>query len=161
MRKVNTKTAENIFYQARTAAIKENGTFKSREGAARILGLDRTRIANIELGNIIAYPEEILVMADGYNAPELENYYCCSICPLGKKTVVPAELMELDRLALKVLKALKDTPYITDTIIDIADDGIISDSERPKLKKVLAELEEIEKITRCLKLWCEKYLDKE
>ena len=75
MPKMATKAADNVFYKARMEAAKWNDKLSSREGAAEVTGLDRTRIAYIELGTITPYPEEILILADCYNAPELCNHY--------------------------------------------------------------------------------------
>ena len=78
-----TKAADNAFCIARKKAAAFNDKLNSREGAAEVLGLDRTRMARIELGSLWPYPEEVLLMADGYNAPELLNHYCCEVCPIG------------------------------------------------------------------------------
>ena len=57
MSKYATKAAENMLCQARYEAAKFNGRLSSREGAAEELGVDRTRLARIELGSVIPYPE--------------------------------------------------------------------------------------------------------
>ena len=83
MSNVTTKTASNIFYQARRRAATYNEQLSSREGAADIMSIDRGRLYRIESGIVHPYPEEIHLMADLYNAPELKNYFCKNICPLG------------------------------------------------------------------------------
>ena len=82
MPKKATKAADNVLYQARMEAAKWNDKLSSREGAAEVTGLDRTRIAYMELGTVTPYPEEILILADAYNAPELMNYFCSHLCSL-------------------------------------------------------------------------------
>lgn len=84
MPKFATKAADNMFCQARYEAAKFNERLSSREGAAEELGVDRTRLARIELGSVTPYPEEVLLMADIYRAPELKGNYCREMCPLGK-----------------------------------------------------------------------------
>lgn len=79
MPKQATKAADNAFYKARIAASKCNDRLASREGASEELGIDRTRLARIELGSLNPYPEEVLLMADYYDAPELANHYCSQI----------------------------------------------------------------------------------
>jgi len=64
-----------------------NDRLSSREGAAEVCGIDRTRLAHFELGAKIPHPEEVLLMADAYNAPELLNWHCSNDCPIGKKTI--------------------------------------------------------------------------
>lgn len=58
MPKFATKAADNMFCQARYEAAKFNERLSSREGAAEELGVDRTRLARIELGSVTPYPEE-------------------------------------------------------------------------------------------------------
>ena len=82
MSKFATKAAANMFCQARYEAAKSNERLSSREGAAEEIGIDRTRLARIELGSTIPYQEEVLLMADCYKAPELKGNYCREMCPL-------------------------------------------------------------------------------
>lgn len=79
MGKHATKAGENIFTQARYNAAKFNDRLNSREGASEELGIDRSRLARIELGSKNPFPDEVLMMSDIYNAPELKSYYC-KIC---------------------------------------------------------------------------------
>lgn len=114
MPKFATKAADNMFCQARYEAAKFNERLSSREGAAEELGVDRTRLARIELGSVTPYPEEVLLMADIYRAPELKGNYCREMCPLGKgmptaerilnaldNSSVPISWHDMDRCALQ------------------------------------------------------------
>ena len=60
MSKFATKAAANMFCQARYEAAKSNERLSSREGAAEEIGIDRTRLARIELGSTIPYQAELL-----------------------------------------------------------------------------------------------------
>lgn len=144
MPKQATKAADNAFYKARIAASKCNDRLASREGASEELGIDRTRLARIELGSLNPYPEEVLLMADYYDAPELANHYCSQICPLGRKTVPPAEARSIDRLTIRIISALGEADGITEAILDIAEDGIITPDENERLQQVIKALERIE-----------------
>lgn len=97
MANVTAKTSSNIFYKARCEAATHNEQLSSREGAADYMSIDRGRLYRIESGIAIPYPEEIRLMADLYNAPELENYFCRTMCPLGCE-MPKVELANLDRL---------------------------------------------------------------
>ena len=79
----------------------------SREKAAELLGIDRTRLARIELDTISPYPEEVKIMSEVYNTPELCNAYCARECPIGKGSVREVVIDDFDRLALKVLGSFK------------------------------------------------------
>ena len=70
------------------------------------IGIDRTRLARIELGSTIPYQEEVLLMADCYKAPELKGNYCREMCPLGKN-MPKIENAGLDRISLRMLSSLK------------------------------------------------------
>ncbi len=78
-----TKAAANVYYQARIRAAAYNDQLNSREVAAEVVCIERTRLANIELGNLNPHPEEINLMASAYNAPDLINFYCAHQCPVG------------------------------------------------------------------------------
>lgn len=102
MPKFATKAADNMFCQARYEAAKFNERLSSREGAAEELGVDRTRLARIELGSVTPYPEEVLLMADIYRAPELKGNYCREMCPLGKG-MPKIENQDIDRKTTQYL----------------------------------------------------------
>lgn len=112
MPKMATKAADNVFYKARIAAASWNDRLGSREGASEVTGIDRTRLANIELGTINPHPEEVLMLSDTYNAPELQNHFCSHLCPLGIGTISPIELEELERVTLQLISAMKSLPEV-------------------------------------------------
>lgn len=135
MPKMATKAADNVFYKARIAAASWNDRLGSREGASEVTGIDRTRLANIELGTINPHPEEVLMLSDTYNAPELQNHFCSHLCPLGIGTISPIELEELERVTLQLISAMKSLPEVKDGIIDIAADGVIDAKEKPRIHR--------------------------
>ena len=151
-----TKAAGNVYYKARIKAANTNDKLNSREGAAEIIGIDRTRLARIELDSICAYPEEILMMADVYNAPELENYFCCEQCPIGKHSVSHIEVLEIDRITIQIISSLENINGVKKELLDITEGGIITEDEKPKLEHVVKALDKIEKESRELKLWVQK-----
>ncbi len=156
MSKRHTKASGNVFYEARTAAASWNDTLNSREGAAEETGLDRTRIAYIELGTINPHPEEVLILADTYNAPELLNYFCSHLCPLGRRTVRHVELQELEKSTLQFLSSLNHIPDIKESLITIAADGVIDESEKPKMEDILTRLDDAAAKIDALKLFYQK-----
>ena len=151
-----TKAAENSYYKARMAAAEFNDNLKSREGASEIVGIERTRLARIELGSLTPYPEEALMMADVYNAPELLNYYCTTDCPIGRKNAIKAEAKNIEQVAVRAYMSLKNANAIRDTIMEIAEDGVIDESEKRKLDEVMAMLTEIVRVSEELKIAVKK-----
>lgn len=159
MGKKPTKAADNAYCIARMAAAICNDRLSSREGAAEATGIDRTRLARIELGSLFPHPEEVQLLADTYKAPELLNWHCSNDCPIGRDTVTQIELTTLSQISIKLYNAVKDLPAKRDLLLAISDDGIISDEERPKLNDVLTTLGDISKHINTLKLWAQKHLN--
>ncbi len=157
MANIAAKTSSNVFYKARCAASAHNEQLSSREGAADIMSIDRGRLYRIESGIANPYPEEIRLMADLYNAPELENYYCTNICPLGGE-MPKADLADLDRISIRALSTFRKIGETKELLLDITEDGVISEDEKGDLNKVLKNLEELEQIAQSLKLWVKKNL---
>ena len=157
MSKIATKAADNMFCQARYEAAKFNERLSSREGAAEELGIDRTRLARIELGSTIPYQEEVLLMADCYRAPELKGNYCREMCPLGKN-MAKIENEGLDRISLRMLSSFRKINEAKETLLDITTDGVISDEEKPELEEIIRTLDEVNEITQNLKNWIERNL---
>lgn len=156
MGKKATKAADNIYYLARCEIAKTNEAFSSREKTAEIIGIDRTRLARIELDTIVPYPEEVLAMSRTYNCPELCNSYCARECSIGKTNVKEVHIDDFDRLALKVLGSLKDIDDLRMSLIAISEDGVISDNERETFHNILDSLEKISINAKALQLWALK-----
>lgn len=157
MANVTAKTSSNIFYKARCEAATHNEQLSSREGAADYMSIDRGRLYRIESRITIPYPEEIRLMVDLYNAPELENYYCRTMCPLGGE-IPKVEIADLDRITVRMLSAFRKIGETRELLLDITEDGVIDESEKPDLEKVLKNLDEIEQATQSMKLWIKKNL---
>ena len=156
MGKKATKTLDNMYYKARMEAAESNDDFTSREKAAEILGIDRTRLARIELETIFPYPEEVVQMAKAYNAPELMNFFCARECPIGIGNVREITIDDFDRLALKVLGSLKNIDNLRMSLIAISEDGVIEASEEKQFYSILDSLDKIATNANALKEWAQK-----
>lgn len=156
MGKKATKAADNMYYLARCEAENNNSDFSSREKAAEIIGIDRTRLARIELDTIAPYPEEVKAMAEAYNTPELCNSYCARECPIGQDSVKEVTIDDFDRLALKVLGSLKDIDSLRSSLIAISEDGVITINEQTAFRNILDSLEKISINAKALHLWALK-----
>ena len=153
-----TKAAGNPLCQARLNAAEYNEKFYSKDYAAEKLHISAGQLQDYELGITKCIPpDNILRMADLYNAPELRNMYCKEMCPLGCDTP-KVELEDLDRITVKAMSSLRKTAETKEILLDITEDGIIDDEERPKLEEVLKNLDEVAAIALSLKLWAEKNL---
>jgi transcriptional regulator with XRE-family HTH domain len=151
-----TKASENIYFQARKEAAKYNEKLNSREGAAELLGLSVSSLSDYELGLTKVVPvDKVMLMADLYNAPELKTYYCNECCPLGCKNA-KIVLEDLDRVSLKALGSFRKIMGAKETLLNIVEDGVISEDEKPELDQLLDVMEEIEVVIKTFKLWAEK-----
>ena len=153
-----TKAADNPFCIARLEAAKYNEKLFSKEGAAELLGVSVSTLSDYELGiTKIVPPDMVLKMSDLYNAPELENYYCTSICPLGAD-IPKVRVENLDRISLRILDAFRKVDNVKELLVDIVADGVIDESEKPQFDKILGTLDELEQVAQSLKLWVRKNL---
>lgn len=151
-----TKAAGNMYCKCRLAAAKGNDKLNSREGAAELLGLSPSTLADYELGNTKVVPvDKVNLMADLYNAPELKHWYCRNVCPLGED-LPQIEIGELDRLTIKTLAVLKKATSVKDDLLDITSDGVITSDEKPKLETILETLKEVTSVAQSLIVWAEK-----
>ena len=156
MTKIAPSTAVNRYYLARMAAAERNDRMSSREGASEETGIDRKRMQRIEIGTLNPYPEEVMLMADAYHAPELMNFYCTSACPIGQKMVPKAELRELDRLTVKFLNALERIKGADKSLLAIAADGKLTPDEIPAMEKLLAAVKAVSAVGCELQIFVEK-----
>lgn len=100
-------------------------------------------------------------MMDVYDAPQLANFYCSKICPLGKKTVQPRQMLDFDRMMLQTISALSDATTIRERIIEIASDGDIQPNEKPIMKQVISYLERLATATEEMRIWAMKNMKEE
>lgn len=155
-----TKAANNMYCKCRLEAAKYNEKLNSREGAAELLGLSASTLASYELDLTKVVPvENIALMADLYNAPELKPWYCKNICPLGGDMTMP-EVAGLDRLTIRTLSVLTKVSVVKDELLDITSDGIISPDEKSKLEMILDTLKEVSQVTDSLILWTKKNVNR-
>lgn len=76
----------------------------TREKASELLeGITPERIERIESEKYLAHPDEILLMAEKYQAPQLCNYYCSNECEIGKKYVPQITIKDLPQIVLEIL----------------------------------------------------------
>ena len=161
MRDVMTKDEENVYLHYRKEAAVDLPALTSREGAAELLGISPESLRDYERGVTKTVPADIVLkMSHIYNAPEIRNYYCRSVCPIGEKYTpkIDVDQVEIDRLTLRLLNAFRNISSIKDTLVEIVADGIIDESERPALSEVLDTLDAISVHAQELRVWVEKHL---
>lgn len=156
-----TKATGNPWFEARKEAAKYNDKLSSREGAAELLGMSVSSVADAELGLTKCMPpDKAALMADLYNAPELLNYYCLHECPIGCNRPISDEVVGIERITVKLLKSMRIEKLreLKDKLIDIAEDGMITEDEKPDLEEILEYLDTVSKTVSELKIIGEKAL---
>lgn len=134
-----TKAVGNRYYEARIAASEWDERLSSRAGAAEAMNVSDDVIKDAELGLYKCLPVDTVVrMADLYHAPELLNYYCLHECPIGSGRALSDSVVTIDRVTVKLIKKLRvdQLGTIKDLLVDIAEDGEISDDEVMSLVRV-------------------------
>jgi len=139
-----------------------NDKLNSREGAAELLGVSVSSLADYELGNTKVVPvDKVVLMADLYNAPEIKNFYCANECPIGCGTVKQLEVSELERLTVRLLSSFQQVSTIQNKMISISSDGKVQPDEVRDFNEVIQHLDYIMTCAQELKLYAEKNVGKE
>ena len=151
----------NVYFKARKKAAAYNERLYSREGAAELLGISVSTLADYELGNTKVVPvDKVVLMADLYNSPELITGYCMRECPLHGFLLLATEEKSIQGIALRLLRGFneEELKHMKDDLIDITEDGIISDDEVPRLKAILERLDKMAETISEMKIVGEKYI---
>ena len=151
----------NVYFKARKRAATYNEKLYSREGAAELLGISVSTLADYELGNTKGVPvDKVVIMADLYNSPELIAGYCMRECPVHGFLPLATEERSIQGIALRLLKRFNedDLKAMKEDLIDITEDGIISEDEVPRLKAILETLDKMAETISEMKIIGEKYI---
>lgn len=102
-----TKENQNVYFRARKQAALYNEKLSSREGAAEMLGISPSTLADYELGITKFVPvDKVVLMADLYNCPELRTGYCKYECPIGKHIPLATSVSGIEGIALRLIREL-------------------------------------------------------
>ena len=159
-----TKAAGNVWYEARMEAAKWNDKLLSRAGAAEALNMSEDAVKDAELGLNKCMPvDKAVLMADLYHKPELRNYYCLHECPIGRTLPISADSPELEQVTVKLLKNLRvgELEEVKDKLIDLAEDGKITEDEKPELAEILKYLDRLSRTVSEMRVIGEKALGAE
>lgn len=152
---------ENIYFRARKNAALYNEKLFSRKGAAELLGVSVSTLADYELGITKVVPvDKVVLMADLYNCPEFKNSYCKKECPIGKTMPIATQIKSIEGVALRFIREFDADKLkeIKNSLVEIAEDGKITKDEKPKLKAMLEKIDELAITISEVKLVGEKAL---
>lgn len=126
--------------------------------AAWRLHIGSRTLTNYENGYTIVPPEIALKMAEVYGQPALTARYCADYCPIGQIYAYPVADRELTSIVLGLIKEHNDVRLIKSKLIEIAEDGVISEDEVADFEQVVEELMDLEEKIEALKLWALRVL---
>ena len=155
-----TMEPENIYFRCRKEAAMHNQKLSSREGAAELLGISVSSLQKYELGVTKTVPVDMVVlMADLYNAPELQYLYCKGECPIGRAMNIATEIKSVESVAIRLIKKLsmREVEDIKEKLLDIADDGTIGKEKQEELQDIMERLSSLQQSISELMLLGEKY----
>ena len=129
----------------------------SREKASDLLEvIPSERIERIENGKYTAHPDEVIRMAEKYQAPELCNYYCSNECEIGRQYVPEIKIKDLAQIVLEMLASLNSIEKRRDRMIEITADGRIEKDEVEDFVRIQEDLERISVTVETLQFWAEQ-----
>ena len=153
MGRLSTKENKTIFQLSR----EELGY--SREKASELLGwISPERIEKIENEKSMPHPDEILAMSIVYKNPQLCNFYCANLCPIGQEYVPEVKIKDLSQIVLEMLASLNAMRKKQERLIEITADGKISGDEVEDFIRIQEDLEKISITVETLQLWSERML---
>lgn len=131
----------------------------TREQASELLEtIEPAKIERIESEKQLPSPEDVMIMADKYKEPNIRNYYCANQCPMGQHFVPKIKFNDLEKTVLKLVASLNAMHAKQDKLIEIAEDGIITDSEMMDFISIQKDLERVSLAVSALELWTEKMM---
>ncbi len=137
-------TKANKYFQAREDA------GLSRYGAAESICVSPDTLIKYETSALEVPRETMLLMADVYRAPWLQDYYCAHVCPVHRGEF-NNEQHGITDLAVLWYNCSSDAPEIADTLLKVAGDKRITDNEKPLMQKRRPAVEALQRA-------CEEYL---
>lgn len=155
-----TKQGENVWFACRKRAAAYNDKLNSREGAAELIGVSPSSLADYELGVTKVVPvDKAVIMSDVYNSPELLAHYCQHECPIGCRVKIPQEIGSFEQIALALLDGLStdDLCRIREKIVDIALDGVVDDGEEKELGEIIRHLDGVRTAIIRLNMYASKH----
>ena len=156
MGKKSIKENKNVYQQARDDLDLSRAAVEEKSNGI----LSASRIEKIENGSLNAHPEDVVLMAEIYNKPELCNYFCTKECQIGRKYVPEVQTIhDLPQITMELLSNINSLNRDKDRVIDIAADGKISEDERKDFETFRQHLGEMSLAIETLKLWANKEIE--
>lgn len=133
-----TKAAPTYLREARLAA-----GYANRDTASTGVPYSPETIGRHERGDVPVAPEDAMIYARSYGRADILIRYCAD-CPVGQARGKQATDRDLPFATLRLTQRLRTAAReIATTLETIADDGIVTECERPEFNNALASLKEL------------------
>lgn len=138
---------QNIYQAARMAA------GLTQEKAAELLNISVESIRAYETNKRIPPNQVVSDMTDIYQTPHLALQHL-RMDPLARNWLPDMQHRTLEQATIRLYRQIREFAlnHRTDELIDIAEDGVIDETERPKFDKIMQELEDIVNTVYSLRL---------
>ncbi|MBR3377158.1 MAG: helix-turn-helix domain-containing protein [Mogibacterium sp.] len=131
----------------------------TREQASELLEtIEAYKIERIESEKQLPSPEDVMIMAEKYCEPNIRNYYCANQCPMGQHFVPVIKFNDLEKTVIKLVASLNSMNSKKNKLIEIAEDGKITDDEMLDFISIQKDLERVSLAVDALELWTEKMM---
>ena len=150
MPKVSAKPDKTMYMTVR------EGRGLTREKASMLISaqcISADRLEKIENRRLLARPDEILALAEAYKAPAIINYYCTHDCDIGGRYISEVKPKELSQIAIETLNSLNKLVQVKDRLLEIVEDGTISEDELEDFRTIKSNLDKIASAVESLQLW--------
>lgn len=124
----------NLYQRARLS------TGMTQERAAELLGLSSESLKQYEGGRRVPSNETVAKMVEAYSCPWLALEHARATDTLGVMPDVTPRPLPMASIALR--NRLQDATGRLDTLLRIAEDGVIDETERPEFDSIVVELRE-------------------
>lgn len=128
---------ENIYKIARKSA----GLTQIQ--AAEAINVSVRSLADYETGVTIPPDDVVCRMIEAYRAPWLGYEHLKYSTAVGQKYLPDIKFSDLARAVLRFQKEVKDLESVDRTLIEIACDGEVDETEKPKWREVTKEVEDV------------------
>lgn len=131
----------------------------TRDQASELLEtIEPGKLERIESEKQLPSPDDVMIMADKYGEPNIRNYYCAKQCPMGQRYVPRIKFIDLEKTVLKLIASLNSMHAKQDKLIEIAEDGKITDDEMRDFISIQKDLEKVSLAVSAMEVWTEKMM---
>lgn len=147
----------NIYREAREQFNENNENPLNREEAAHKLHVSVATLGRYETGESIPNPEVVCSMSKVYNKPVLRRMYCSDCCLIGKEDHPYSAPKNLFESGYGLINANKVLDLFKNELFEILSDGIVDEDEIVRLREIIPQIKNIQKLLSDIEIEIEKH----